>query len=214
MSTSELKTKETEPETSRSLIERIKLHSGIRKILMAGSGAVGKSSLLTVLRERKSLKELLKDEAEYHRTLFVDLEVIPAADLVDEDIEGLCQMVDIAGQLNSPIHALKDISRTALGGVDVILLIFASDNIQSLIDLTEWVDLLTGYYVSQTRFDTPDFVLIRNKCDLNCSMDKGLIEAVLQSNPQIVSYFETSCLTGSGLDEVRQWLVNNLFTNR
>ncbi|MBD3404963.1 MAG: hypothetical protein GF411_02370 [Candidatus Lokiarchaeota archaeon] len=211
MSASKLTAKEHEPETSRSMIEEIKLRKGIRKILMAGSGAVGKTSLLTVLREKKSLGELLEGEAEYHRTHFIDLSAIAASDLVEEDITGVCQMVDISGQLDSPIHALKDISRTALGGVDVVILVFASDNIQSLIDLTEWMDLLTGYYISQTKSPTPDFILVRNKCDLNCTMDKGLIEAILHGNPQIVEYFEISCMTGQGMNGIKRWLVDHLF---
>ena len=41
-------------------LEQIKQSRSIRKVLVAGSGAVGKTSLVRVLKESKSLQELSK----------------------------------------------------------------------------------------------------------------------------------------------------------
>lgn len=211
MSLSELKPGDGDSQERSSYIERIKRRAGIKKMLVAGTGAVGKTSLLTVLKERRCLQDLVDNDCEYHRTLFFDMEVIPASHLVNESLTGVFQMVDISGQLELPIHAIRDLSRTALGGVDLVMLVFANDNLQSLIDLSKWLDLLESYYAQQDKYCAPKYVLVRNKCDLFTTVDDGLIHAMLEGNSRIETFFEVSCLTGEGLSEMRTWLAERLF---
>ena len=73
----------TEQSNSPTFLDQLKKKRRIRKILVAGSGAVGKTSLVRVLKERKTLNEILEEGLEYHRTLFIDLEVVSASSLVN-----------------------------------------------------------------------------------------------------------------------------------
>ncbi len=207
--------KASSKESKRSkLLDQIKQKHKIRKVLVAGSGAVGKTSLVRVLKESKSLEEISQENLEYHRTLFIDMEVVSASSLVTENAEGVIQVVDIAGQLDLPIHAIRDARRVALGSVDVILLVFASDNLQSLLDLNEWLELLYSYYRTESQEEEPEFVLIRNKSDLRNTVDSGLIEALLEGNSSIHSYFETSCMNGDGIQDLRTWFYERFFSTK
>jgi len=194
-----------------SMLEEIKRVHRIRKILVAGSGAVGKTSLVRVLKESKSLGELSDEDLEYHRTLFLDLEVIDAANLSQDDVVGKLQVVDIAGQLDLPIHAVRDAQKVALNSLDAVVLIFAQDNLQSLLDLNDWLELLDTYYDEYPEVQKPEYILIRNKADLIGSFDSGLVEILRESKPHSMEYFETSCLTGKGLDELRTWFYERFF---
>ncbi|MFW9864224.1 MAG: GTPase domain-containing protein [Candidatus Thorarchaeota archaeon] len=176
----------------------------IRKVLIAGSGAVGKTSLVKVMKHNLPLCGIEEDTTAYHRTPFVELETVR---IKWSAKEGVFQMVDVSGQLDSVIHPLRDISRVAMGSVSVVLLMFSSNNIQSLLDLSQWIVTLTDYYSNIHSRNMPDFVLLKNKADLSDDIDQTLIDAVMNCNPRICKYHELSCLTGEGVKEMIEWLV-------
>ncbi|MFX0054891.1 MAG: GTPase domain-containing protein [Promethearchaeota archaeon] len=176
----------------------------IRKVLIAGSGAVGKTSLVKVMKHNLPLCGIEEDTTAYHRTPFVELETVR---IKRSAKEGVFQMVDVSGQLDSVIHPLRDISRVAMGSVSVVLLMFSSNNIQSLLDLSQWIVTLTDYYSNIRSKNMPDFVLLKNKADLSDDIDQTLIDAVMNCNPRICKYHELSCLTGEGVKEMIEWLV-------
>ncbi|MHA2119228.1 MAG: GTPase domain-containing protein [Candidatus Thorarchaeota archaeon] len=176
----------------------------IRKVLIAGSGAVGKTSLVRVMKHNLPLSGIDDDTTEYHRTPFVELETVR---IKRSAVEGVFQMVDVSGQLDSVIHPLRDISRVAMGSVSVVFLMFSGNNIQSLLDLAQWVETITDYYSEKRSERMPDFVLLKNKADLNDDIDQTLIDAVMKCNPRICKYHELSCLTGEGVREMIEWLV-------
>ncbi|MBD3190360.1 MAG: GTP-binding protein [Candidatus Heimdallarchaeota archaeon] len=178
-------------------LEYVKLEKQIRKILVIGSGAVGKTSLIKVLKTNKPLKEFDECHLEYNRTLFLEIEEIKT-----EDRKGTFQLLDLAGQLDLPIHASRDIPRFAFGAVDLILFVFANDNAQSLLDIQEWVEIVNNYYQS-TNLDPPIGILINNKTDLECSFDESLIELI---KPQMAGYFCLSCFDGEGIANLKEWL--------
>ncbi|MHA2143725.1 MAG: GTPase domain-containing protein [Candidatus Thorarchaeota archaeon] len=176
----------------------------IRKVLIAGAGAVGKSSLVKVMKHDLPLSRIDDNPTAYHRTPFVDLETVR---IKRSEEEGVFQIVDVSGQLDSVIHPLRDISRVAMGGVDVVLLLFSGSNVQSLLDLSQWIETLTDYYSKIRTKNMPDFVLLKNKADLSEDIDQTLIDAVMKCNPRICKYHELSCLTGEGVKEMIEWLV-------
>jgi small GTP-binding protein len=176
----------------------------IRKVLIAGSGAVGKTSLVKVMKHNLPLSGIEDDTTAYHRTPFVELETVR---IKRSEEEGVFQMVDVSGQLDSVIHPLRDISRVAMGSVNVVLLMFSGSNIQSLLDLSQWIETLTDYYSKGRSEEMPDFVLLKNKADLQDDIDQTLIDAVMKCNPRICKYHELSCLTGEGVTEMIEWLV-------
>ncbi|MFW9913682.1 MAG: hypothetical protein ACFFEU_14485 [Candidatus Thorarchaeota archaeon] len=181
----------------------------IRKVLIAGTGAVGKTSLVKVMKHRLPLSGFEDDVTTYHRTPFVDLETVR---INGSTQEGVFQMVDVSGQLDSVIHPLRDISRVAMGGVSVVLLMFSGNNIQSLLDLSQWIETLTDYYSNIRSGNMPDFVLLKNKTDLSDDVDQTLIDAVMDCNPMICKYHEVSCVTGEGVKEMIEWLVARYMT--
>jgi GTPase SAR1 family protein len=176
----------------------------IRKVLIAGAGAVGKTSLVRVMKHNLPLSGMEDDVTVYHRTPFVDLETVRIKHSVEE---GVFQMVDVSGQLDSVIHPLRDMSRVAMGSVSVVLLMFSGNNVQSLLDLSQWIETVTDYYSKIGSKNMPDFVLLKNKADLQDDIDQTLIDAVMDCNPRICKYHELSCLTGEGVKEMIEWLV-------
>ncbi|MFW9968511.1 MAG: hypothetical protein ACFFEA_15290 [Candidatus Thorarchaeota archaeon] len=181
----------------------------IRKVLIAGSGAVGKTSLVRVMKHNIPLSGFDDDTTAYHRTPFVELETVR---IKRSAKEGVFQMVDVAGQLDSVIHPLRDLSRVAMGSVNVVLLMFSGNNVQSLLDLSQWIKTLTDYYSKIRSKNMPDFVLLKNKADLHDDIDQTLIDAVMKCNPMICKYHELSCLTGEGVKEMIEWLVARYMT--
>ncbi|MFW9994244.1 MAG: GTPase domain-containing protein [Candidatus Odinarchaeota archaeon] len=191
-----------------SLLEFIKTKRSLRKVLLLGSGAVGKTSIVKVLKADQSLKEVDGDLA-YHRTPFIELETVKTSRLVQGcSDEGILQLWDLSGQQDLPIHATREISRTSLGGVDLVMLVFASDNIQSLLDLASWLKVVEDYYSKESAGKEPSYILIRNKTDLKCTIDLELTDKVLKHKEKIIKYFQISCLTGNGLNNLKEWLID------
>ncbi|MFW9994245.1 MAG: Rab family GTPase [Candidatus Odinarchaeota archaeon] len=194
-----------------TLRQYLKKTRNFRKVLLLGSGAVGKTSIVKVLKEHKSLEDM-KGSHIYHRTAFLELESVKTSELIDGCIDdGVFQLWDLAGQSSLPVHATRDIANTTLGSVDLVLLVFASDNIQTLIEIVHWMTVVRNYYKACSIDKEPDYVLIRNKTDIESTINQGLIDHVLRNESQIIDYFEISCMTGNGLDRFKEWLVNHFF---
>ena len=117
-----------------TLSSYLKQFHSLRKILILGSGAVGKTTLLKVLKIGKSLNQLDNGELNYHRTPFLELDTLSARGLIKDEVQGSFQIYDVAGQFDQPFHPLKDISHSVLGHVDLIVLVYAMNNLQSLLD--------------------------------------------------------------------------------
>ena len=177
------------------------------KALVAGSGAVGKTTLVRVLRDSQSLRQ--SNQTEYHRTPFLELETVKVERVGGTGSTGIYLLVDVAGQLDLPVHALRDFSRLALGSVELVFLIFSAENVQSLFDLTDWVTLIKTQY-KEVPGKNLKFILIQNKCDLGSSIDSELVSRFIESEPLIVKYFQLSCLNGEGISDLQSWLVNNV----
>lgn len=186
----------------------IRQSSHVTKALVAGSGAVGKTTLVRVLKEGQSLDESNLTQ-EYHRTPFLELDTIKVERVGGTGSSGIYLLVDVAGQLDSPVHALRDLSKITLGNVELVFLIFSADNLQSLLDLKDWVSLIKTQY-KEVRGKTLKYVLIMNKCDLGNSFDSELVSSFMASEPMITRYFELSCKSGEGITELQSWLVKNV----
>ncbi|MBN1330141.1 MAG: GTPase domain-containing protein [Candidatus Heimdallarchaeota archaeon] len=182
-------------------LEYIKLAKKIRKILILGSGAVGKTSLTKVLKNEIPLKDT-GGCCDYHRTLFVEIEQFKT-----ENDDGTFQLFDLAGQLDLPFHATRDTARFTFSAADLICFVLASDNTQSLIDLNEWVTITKNYY-NKAKKETPPFILIKNKVDLENNIDDSLLECIM---PNFKAYFEISCYDGKGISELKKWF-NEFYT--
>lgn len=176
-------------------LDYIKYKKKIRKILILGSGAVGKTSLTKLLRNEIPLKDM-EGSCDYHRTLFIEIEQFKT-----EDNQGTFQLFDLAGQLDLPIHATRDSARFTFNAVDLICFVLASNNVQSFMDLNDWVNLTKGYY-NEANIEIPPFILVKNKVDLENAIDDSLLDFIM---PNFKAYFEVSCFNGKGITELKKW---------
>ena len=176
-------------------LEYVKLYKRIRKILILGSGAVGKTSLTKVLKSQVPLKEM-NGNCDYNRTLFVEIDQFKT----DNEV-GTFQVFDLAGQLSLPIHATRDTARFAFNAVDLICYVFSTNNTQSLIELNEWANIVSNYY-KQINVNIPPSILIKNKIDLESLIDDSLLDHI---KPSMKAYFEISCYDGIGINDLKQW---------
>ncbi|MHA2332838.1 MAG: GTPase domain-containing protein [Candidatus Hodarchaeales archaeon] len=193
-----------------NLRDYLKAKRSMRKILLLGSETVGKTSLIKVLKEDKSLDRMEKKDLEYKRTSFFELETITASGLIKSDNDGTFQIWDLAGQFDLPIHPLRDISSSVLGSIDLVILMFSSDNPQTLLDLAQWINIIDEFHKGDLKEDA-SFILINNQFNLSSETNYGMIEQVMNNEPRIVHLFEISCLTGKGLKELKEWLVSHFF---
>jgi GTPase SAR1 family protein len=179
---------------------------------MAGSGGVGKTSIVKALHEGKSLQELAGEgiDLSYHRTLYLNLITVKASALAESFSEtGQLLFFDLAGQLNQPLHAMRDTTESTMGAVDLVMLVFDGSNVESLLDLSEWLDVIKNIYKNNQKF--PDLVLIKNKVELPSNIDENLIQSFAESELNIVKYFEVSSMVGDGLPELQQWLIDYFY---
>jgi len=182
--------------------------SQVTKILVAGSGAVGKTTLVKVMKEGKSL-ESLNSPLEYSRTPFIEIETIGVESIGGTGSKGTFLLVDVAGQLDLPLHALRDLSRLALGGVELVILVFSAENLQSLLYLKNWISTIKTQYQERPG-KSLQFLLLMNKCDLDRCVDHHLVAGLMEAEPLIAGYLELSCKTGEGIKELQSWLVANV----
>ncbi|MHA2167004.1 MAG: GTPase domain-containing protein [Candidatus Hodarchaeales archaeon] len=189
----------------------IKKRRKLKKILFLGSGAVGKTTLLNVLKSDTLLSESTANK-EYQRTLFFTFETIEAANLANLDTDGKFQLYDLAGQLDLPIHATRDIAETVLGSVDLIVFIFSTDSLQSLFDIEQWLKIIDEFNLRANRdLSSASFILVKNKADMESSINEAIIESILDYDKRFLKYFQVSCLTGQNLKEFKKWLVDYCF---
>lgn len=196
----------------KSFLDYIKEVNGVRKILLAGAGGVGKTSLVKVLSEGMSLTELehLGNDLSYHRTLYLNLITVHASKLVEDNEKGgKFVFFDVAGQLNQPLHAITDTTKSTMGAVDLIMLVFDGNNMQSLMELGDWIETIKNSY--ENTDEIPNFVVVKNKLELPSNIDPMLIETFVNSELKIIGYFEISSLMGQGLEEFQGWLVDYYF---
>lgn len=185
----------------------------VQKLVLAGSGAVGKTSLLRVLKENKILIQYQEDELEYLRTPFIEIETIKVSDIKlsgnssPVDVEGKIIFCDLAGQMDLPIHALQELNVFVLSKTNIVLLLFANNNAQSFLELPNWIEKIKDFYYAR-ELPYPYFFLVKNKSDLEPpAMDINFINMMIESEPLIMNFLEISCATGEGVNEFKNFLI-------
>ncbi len=150
----------------------------VRKVLLAGEAAVGKTSLVTFY---------LRRAFDPHRqmTIGVDIHVCPV------EVEGIAVRLvvwDVGGQRR--FAALRDLFyRGAAAGA----LVFDLSNRLSFYQLLGWWQEL------RTRVGPIPLLLVGNKADLPREISR--LEAESLARAWDLPYFETSCVTGAGVPE-------------
>ena len=191
-------------EYGESFTEKLKKIHKMKKALIIGSGAVGKTYLLTLLS--KDLPTQPSKASFYKRTTFINFDTIRLYGENDREIIGQIQVQDLAGQITLPIHALRDFAQQTLGATDLIFLMFDNNNLQSFLDLELWLNHINDGLKTLHEHINPAIILIRNKVDLEQLVDDKAVQKLLEFDKRIIKYFAISCRNGSGLESLQAFL--------
>ena len=169
-------------------------NSNVFKILTIGDGGVGKTSILRRYVENKFIKHHLS-------TIGIDF-LSKTVTIKDKEIK--LKIWDTAGQeryRNITSHIYKD--------ADGIILVFDVTSEDSFNQITDWMEQIKNN-VSKEEIN---LILIGNKCDLEERMvEKERGEEMAEKLK--IKYYETSALTGQGINEAFEGLAKQIFKNK
>ena len=169
-------------------------NTNVFKILTIGDGGVGKTSILRRYVENKFLKHHLS-------TIGIDF-LSKTLEIKDKEIK--LKIWDTAGQ-----ERYRQITSHIYKDADGIILVFDVTSEESFNQITDWMDQIKNN-VSKEEIN---LILIGNKCDLADRMvEKERGEEMAEKLK--IKYFETSALTGQGINEAFEELAKQIFRNK
>jgi GTPase SAR1 family protein len=192
--------------------QELKFAKKVGKLVIAGDGHTGKTSLIKVLTEGLTL-EKQKDVGTYKRTPFLNIEAYRIFATGEKEPVKL-QIYDLAGQI-IPAHPLEVLDDQLMFNLDVCVLVFALDNYQSLMNISNWFKQIRDFIVTN-RLTPPNFIIAGNKYDLVSSDEditslSEICEKIIKENDFFKKYFFVSALTGEGLEELFKEIYSYLF---
>ena len=164
------------------------------KILTIGETGVGKTCILRRFVENKFLKSHLATIGIDFRTKVVHV--------YDQDIK--LKIWDTAGQ-----ERYRNITNQIFKGSDGIFLVYDVNEEESFVKIREWIEQIK----SNTSEEEISLVLLGNKCDIierAISKEKGQEMA----DSLKISYFETSALNGTGINEAFEGLTKEIMKKK
>ena len=169
-------------------------NTNVFKILTIGDGGVGKTSILRRYVENKFLKHHLS-------TIGIDF-LSKTLKIKDKEIK--LKIWDTAGQ-----ERYRQITSHIYKDADGIILVFDVTSEESFNQITDWMEQIKNN-VSKEEIN---LILIGNKCDLADRMvEKERGEDMAKKLK--IKYFETSALTGQGINEAFEELAKQIFKNK
>jgi len=169
-------------------------NTNVFKILTIGDGGVGKTSILRRYVENKFLKHHLS-------TIGIDF-LSKTLKIKDKEIK--LKIWDTAGQ-----ERYRQITSHIYKDADGIILVFDVTSEESFNQITDWMEQIKNN-VSKEEIN---LILIGNKCDLADRMVEKERGEEMAKNLNI-KYFETSALTGQGINEAFEELAKQIFRNK
>ena len=149
------------------------------KYIIIGNSSVGKSNLLLKFAHNKFLDE-------YQATIGVEFGAKNVE--IDNKIFRV-QIWDTAGQEN-----FRSITRAYYKNSVCALIVYDINNEDTFDSVQSWIQ--------ECKLQTPKtvtMVLVGNKCDLECKVDRNKAKEIAEENKML--YFETSAKTGKGVDK-------------
>ena len=150
------------------------------KYIIIGNSSVGKSNLLLKFAHNKFLDE-------YQATIGVEFGAKNVE--IDNKIFRV-QIWDTAGQEN-----FRSITRAYYKNSVCALIVYDINNEDTFDSVQSWIQ--------ECKLQTPKtvtMVLVGNKCDLECKVDRNKAKEIAEENNML--FFETSAKTGKGVDEL------------
>lgn len=169
--------------------------SNLLKVLILGDGAVGKTSSIHRFIENKFSNT-------YAATIGVDILNTKVTTKNNEELN--INIWDLAGQAH-----FKSIRTKFYRGASAAILVFDVTNKKTFENITSWIS-------EAKQFVSPEIpmILVANKIDLDHlrEVDKTEIHKEMDMKSNIFSVFETSALTGEGIEEVFQTMAEKLLS--
>lgn len=164
------------------------------KMMIAGQGAVGKTSLVRQYVERFSTA----DEVDYKMTIGVE----PMSKIVElEDYTARISIFDLGGQ------ARFSFTRKGLyRGAHAVMYVYDLTRPNTLYELVNWFH---EHEENNSGYDNCVAILIGNKADLTQMITDEAVSAFLNENPEanIIYSMKTSALHNINVDEAFTYLV-------
>ena len=164
------------------------------KILTIGESGVGKTCILRRFVENKFSKNHLA-------TIGIDFKT-KTLNIYNQEIK--LKIWDTAGQ-----ERFRNITTQYYKGADGIVLVYDVTEESSYDKIRDWMEQI----LSNTTQDEIGLVLLGNKCDMNprtvtVEMGNKMAEELK------ISYFETSALTGQGINEAFEKLTKDIMKKK
>ncbi|MFX1337543.1 MAG: Rab family GTPase [Promethearchaeota archaeon] len=170
----------------------------IFKVIVVGDPAVGKTSLLTKFATKKF-------KTQYIPTVGVNI-VKEQVIVKDKGAEALVNLMlwDVAGQ-----PQFYMLHKPYFNGADGMMLVFDVTRSSTFSNVKNWYNTTVKYGLSAI-----PRILVGNKIDLKDERKIILPMANHLSEELNAPYFETSALTGNGVNEIFEKIANLVFTYR
>lgn len=173
----------------------LKIREGI-KVTLIGAPNVGKSSLMNALSKRE--KAIVTPEPGTTRDLIEEKIVLKGLTVVLIDTAGIREAQSIA--------ETEGVRRSKLAAEEADVILFVMDAHKGI--GVEEEEILRDLPLEKTIF-------VLNKIDLKQKLDKNLVVEFLKNKTDFdvgkLKIFETSAVTGKGLDELSEGIIEKIF---
>jgi small GTP-binding protein len=167
----------------------------VRKIALVGSEAVGKTKLAGMYCGVN-----LSENGIYRPTLGVSINEKELQ--ISSNFKLTLYLLDLSG-----LKSFAKIRKFYYNYSNAVLLIFDYSNVNSFNNITGWIEESTHFIRNQ---EIP-LILIGNKIDKLGNREEIKSQAINLANQYKIPFFETSALTGEGIDELFTFIISNLF---
>jgi small GTP-binding protein len=169
--------------------------SQVIKIVILGDGAVGKTTLIHAVNNFISTYGTDTTSSKLtERTKFIDYHVVPSA----PHSSVVYSIWDLQGQQHVKNFSLDLIPDCILGGVSLIIFVFAINDAQSFENLFTsdgWYPIICD----RIEYNSIPVLFIGNKIDLRQEVIPESAEQICQRYPTSVGFLLTSAITGVGI---------------
>ena len=163
------------------------------KILTLGESGVGKTCILRRFVENKFSKNHLATIGIDFKTKTISI----------KGYEVKLKIWDTAGQ-----ERFRNITNQYYKGADGIILVYDLTNKESMLKIKDWMEQIQ----QNTTSSEIALVLVANKVDLNRVITND--ESLSLSQQLKIKSFETSALSGDGIDEIFQYLTMEIINKK
>ena len=165
--------------------------NNIIKILIIGNEKVGKSSLINMYLNGKF-------EKDYKPT--IGISITKREFPITKEINLTLYMLDLGGS-----KSFAKVRRFYYKDLKAVLILFDYSKVETLENIKEWIEE-ARHFIKEA---SVPYILIGNKIDLLENGDPIKTRAKNLADQYKFTYFETSALTGEGIDELFIYLASN-----